>query len=418
MEPQPHPSTNPTWRWWVLAMLFLAMVLGALDRQALSVTMKPIADEFRLDTAQRGELLASFMYSYAFCLLFVGVLLDRIEKVRRSFLLMVVSWSFCSIAMWFVHDYQTIKWIRYLLGIAEAGIFPLSLMLISRLFPSNQRALASGIFNSGTLIATLLAPWIVITISNLFGWRASFAIVGVIGFLWVVPWLLIFRDLPPRESDPLTSSAEDQKSAISGFTEILRSPGFWTLSAIGLGIVPGWFFLLNWLPTFMEQDWKLSYDGELVAYLTSVRAAQDLGLWLGGFSAWKLSAHHGRSVLNARKMVICFGFALMCPIAIMPWVDSITLGTVIFAMYAFGVAAWLANMQAFKQEVSTRRVATVVAWVGFIETGFAAFVVDDIGRLVRDQGGYNAVFWMLMGFNTFAFVVAMLALRAKWFKTN
>lgn len=421
MERNIDSSTNPTWRWWVLAMLFLAMVLGALDRQALSLTMKPIAEEFKLDESQRGELLAAFMFSYAFCHLFVGVILDRIQNTRRFFLLMVISWSFCSIAMWFAESYQAIKWIRYLLGVAEAGVFPLSLMLIARIFPAGQRAFAAGIFNSGTLAATLLAPWIVVTISNTLGWRASFAIVGTFGLLWVVPWMVLFRD-PQRHADnwPDTTKVATQapNRTTGGFTEILLHPGFWAVSAIGVGIVPSWFFLLNWLPSFMEQVWKLDYSGELVYSLTGVRAAQDLGLWIGGFSAWRLSKRHGMSVLNARKTVICVGFALMCPIAMISWINSVSVGSVIFAMYAFGAAAWLANMQAFKQDVVPSRVATVVAWVGFIETGFAAYVVQDIGRLVKEQGGYDAVFWMLLGFNTFAFLIAVLALRPKWFQTN
>jgi MFS transporter, ACS family, aldohexuronate transporter len=425
LEPTSDPVSDSrwfdrTWRWWVLAMLFSAMVLGALDRQALSLTMSPIAEEFNLNDVQRGELLAAFMFSYAICHLFIGLGLDHVRNIRRFFPLMVVGWSLCGMAVWFANDYQTIKWLRYLLGFAEAGVFPLSLMLIARIFPSKERAFASGVFNSGTLLATLLAPWIVVAISNSLGWRASFVITGAIGFFWFIPWLLIFRDPERRAANwPKVEESNSQMHSPDRFKigEILRSPAFWALSLMGIGIVPGWFFLLNWLPTFMEKEWNLEYGSELVYSLTAVRAAQDTGLWLGGLTAWWL-ASKGMTVLKARKSVVIAGYVLMLPVAFLPWVTSINLGIAIFAMYAFGVAAWLANMQAFKQDVLPNRVATVVAWIGFIETGFAAYVVQDIGRLVQDRGGYDGIFLMLAVFHTVAIVVGIIALKPKWFQTK
>jgi hypothetical protein len=75
---------------------------------------------------------------------------------------------------------------------------------------------------------------------------------------------------------------------------------------------------------------------------------------------------------------------------------------------------WIANHGAFKQEVRRRHVATVAALVGFLETGLAAFVVDRVGTMAQGAGGFPAVFALLGGFLTFAFICAMFFIRSEW----
>ena len=406
-----------TWRWWVLSTLFLATFLNYFDRQTLSVAIEPISREFELSNERRGELLAAFVYSYAFAHLFIGSILDRVKNIRLFFPAMVIGWTISTVMVGLATSYTQVLWLRYLLGFFEAANFPLCLLLIARIFPPRERSLAAGIFNSGAVFATLSAPKLVIFFSTNYNWRYSFLATGLLGFLWLIPWLLIFRNpeqralnWPDYRKQALETETEKAKSSIGA---ILKLPAFWGVALIGVGIMPGWYFMSQWLPSFFTQAFQMPYDQALGNKLTLVYFAQDLGLWLSGALVWWL-AKRGLPIISSRKTVIIGAYLLMMSIVFLPQVQSITAAIALLCVYIFGLAAWQANQQAFKQDVLPRRVATVAALVGFAETGFSAFVVQKVGSLTQESGGYNAIFLLLAGFFTFSIAIVFLFLRPKW----
>lgn len=406
-----------TWRWWVLGTLFLATFLNYLDRQTLSVAIGPISEEYGLNNEQRGELLAAFVFSYAFAHLFIGSALDSIKNIRIFFAIIVMGWSLSTLLVGVVDSYNGVLWLRYLLGIFEASNFPLCLMLIGRIFPANERSLAAGIFNSGAVFATLAAPKLVIFFSTTYNWRYSFVFVGAFGFLWLIPWLMIFKH-PERRAIkwPSNKANNDNSDTRKGtIKEILISPAFWGVALIGLGIMPGWYFMSQWLPSFFTQSWKLSYDQALGNKLTIVYFAQDLGLWFSGALVWYLS-NRGMPVINSRKAVILGSYFLMMTILLLPSVHSINTAILLLCVYIFGLAAWQSNQQAFKQDVVPSRIATVAAFVGFAETACSAFVIQKVGTITQETGGYNSIFYLLAGFFTFSIVMVFLLLRSRWLK--
>ncbi len=405
-----------TWRWWVLGTLFLATFLNYFDRQTLSVAIEPISREFGLTNADRGRLLAAFIYAYAFAHLFIGFLIDRIRNIRWFFPLMVIGWSASTLLVGQARSATDIVWLRYLLGVFEAANFPLCLLIIARIFPAGQRSLAAGIFNSGAVFATLAAPKLVIYFSTQYTWRYSFYVTGLLGVLWLIPWLLIFRKPEQRALHWPASSPLSPTTAVverQSLPEILRLPAFWGVALIGVGLLPGWYFMSQWLPTYLTQTWKLAYNQSLGDRLTLVYFMQDLGLWLGGGLVWWLSKR-GLPVLRSRKWVIVGSYGLMMSILLLPRVESVSATLLILSVYIFGLAAWQANQQAFKQDVSPGRVATVAALVGFAETVSSAFLVQKVGEVAQQTGGFNAIFWLLAGCFTFSLVMLFVLLRPKW----
>lgn len=406
-----------TWRWWVLSTLFLATFINYFDRQTLSVAIEPISREFGLSNEGRGELLAAFVYSYAFAHLFIGSILDRVKNIRFFFPVMVIGWTISTVLVGLSTSYTQVLWLRYTLGFFEAANFPLCLLLIARIFPPRERSLAAGIFNSGAVFATLAAPKLVIYFSTNYNWRYSFLATGFLGILWLIPWLIIFRkpeqraiNWPDYRKQALETETEKAKNSIGA---ILKLPAFWGVALIGVGIMPGWYFMSQWLPSFFTQAFQMPYDQALGNKLTVVYFAQDLGLWLSGILVWWL-AKRGLPIISSRKAVIAGAYLLMMSIVFLPQVQSISAVIALLCVYVFGLAAWQANQQAFKQDVLPRRIATVAALVGFAETGFSAFVVQKVGLLTQESGGYNAIFLLLAGFFTFSIAVVFLFLRPKW----
>jgi ACS family hexuronate transporter-like MFS transporter len=400
------------WRWFVLGTLFFATFLNYLDRQTLSNAADPICREFNLDNAQRGELLAKFVYYYAAAHLIVGPLVDRVRNFRWVFPVFVLGWSVCNLLVAFARDYTTLLWLRAALGVFEAGNFPICLLLIARIFPARERVLANGIFYSGGVIATLIAPKFVIYFATQHHWRWAFLITGGLGLVWLIPWLAIFRR--PAERAPDWSVAANLAAGDSeGVATIFRRPAFWGVVLVGMGIIPGLYFMTQWLPSYLTQAWKVPYNQALGNRLVVISLCQDLGMWLGGGMVMAL-AGRGWTLLGARRLVIVIAYACMMGMLWLAHAPSINAAVAVLCLYVFGLGAWLANQQAFKQDVTRGRVATVVGLVGFAETMLSAILVERVGKITQQTGAYGTVFIALAVLFTFAVVMAMIFMRERW----
>ena len=419
------PETNPSaswyernWRWWVLGTLFLATFLNYFDRQTLGTAIEPISEEFGLDNAQRGNLLSAFVFTYAFTHLFIGLIIDRIQNIRRFFPIMVLGWSVSTMLVGLAESYTTLLGLRYLLGFWEAVNFPICLMIIARIFPAQERSLASGIFASGAFLATLTAPYFVIYVSNAYDWRMSFVLAGALGVLWLIPWLTIFRRPEQRAIHwPKNNASAPEKknvaSVLQSYRTVFKSPGFWGVALLGLGIIPSLYFATQWFPSFFTQALGHPYDQSLARNLSIIYFMQDVGLWLGGAIVLWLS-RRGMSILKSRKIVIAGAYVLMLSVLLAMQTQSVTASVIIFCVYVFGIGAILANQHAFKQDVDPKQVATVAALVGFIETGFTAFVIKEVGVITNETADFTPVFLLLAGLATFAMVIVFTLLRSKW----
>jgi ACS family hexuronate transporter-like MFS transporter len=283
-------------------------------------------------------------------------------------------------------------------------------MLVARLFAARERVLAVGIFTSGSVIATLVAPKLVIYFATTHSWRWAFIFTGALGLLWLVPWLLFYRD-PPREAVPLPGAATVTAQNESAFA-VLRRPVFWGVVLSGIGLIPSLYFLSQWLPSYLTQAWKVPYDQALGDRLILVSIAQDVGIVCGGWIVMSL-AKRGWTLHRSRRVVISVAYVMMMSILALRIAPSINVGVALLCVFAGGLGLWLVNHSAFKQEVARGRVATVSAWVGFAETGASAFLVDRVGRIAQATGGFGAVFALYAIMLTFALCVAFWLLRPR-----
>jgi ACS family hexuronate transporter-like MFS transporter len=420
------------WRWFVLGTLFLATFLSYFDRQMLGAAMTPIGQEFKLTNEMKGHLLAAFLWTYAGAHLFVGLILDRVRHIRWFFPAMVLGWSATTVLAGLSTNYRQLLLMRYLLGIWESVNFPVCIMLIARIFPARERSLASGIFASGAFIATLIAPKVVIYFSTHSDWRHSFLLAGLLGGAWLVPWLLIFRERTEAGATSLGPVAanggagfpnamnrvwgpDPLPSQLDTILAVLRSPAFWAVALVGIGIIPSLYFATQWLPTCLEKSLNLTYGQRLGNYLLVIYLMQDAGLWIGGAVVLWL-AQHGVTILAARKAVIGAGYLMMVSIVILTRAETALAYILVFCCFTFGIGVFLGNQHAFKQDVVKGHVATVAAWVGFLEMMFTAFVVQRVGKMIGAQSDFGSVYLALAGLTTLALVVVLVLLRPKWLR--
>src|SRR4051794_1679913 len=172
------------YRWTICALIFFATTINYLDRAVISLLKSNLEVEFKWSESDYSDLVIAFQVSYAVGMLGVGRLIDRIgTKMGYAFSLIV--WSFAAIGHALVKSTFGFVVARSVLGISEAGNFPAAIKTVAEWFPKKERALATGIFNSGTNIGAVVAPLTVPWIAVNMGWKWAFIITGAIGFLWL-----------------------------------------------------------------------------------------------------------------------------------------------------------------------------------------------------------------------------------------
>ena len=186
---------NDRSRWTVLALLFVSITINLLDRQVLSVMAVPIRDEFGLSNTQYSYIVFSFLLGATLAQVPAGLWLDR-KGARYGLPAIMLLWSVANALHAIARGVWHFAAFRFLLGVGECGNYSAGVKVISQRFPPHERALAGGLFNSGTVIGALVAPALLVFLAAKFGWRMTFVLPSVLGLLWILPWLLLYRDPP------------------------------------------------------------------------------------------------------------------------------------------------------------------------------------------------------------------------------
>jgi ACS family glucarate transporter-like MFS transporter len=197
---------------WVCVFLFTLTAINYADRVALSVAAKPVSDEFGLDKVQMGYLLSSFLWVYVFCLIPVGLLVDRHGgKIVNA--CGIGLWSLATVGTGFAPSYWVALATRIVMGMGESTTWPASNRIIREWFPATERALANAIFGAGAAAGPAVGAVGISAIIGVWGWRAGFLAAGSIGFVWLLLWAIYF-DKPERTR---TSATRSSPSATASF---------------------------------------------------------------------------------------------------------------------------------------------------------------------------------------------------------
>jgi len=319
-------------RWWVIALVALATVINYIDRQALSVLWpfmgseiypEKNADELK---AVLGIVSTVFLFSYAIGQALFGRIFDWIGT-RLGFVLSIAVWSIATALHAFAQGVLTFSIFRALLGVSEAGNWPGAAKANAEWFPSKERALAQGIFNSGAaiggIVAVPLVAWLVLFLS----WKAVFVLIGLVGLVWLVPWLIIVKAPPNKhpwitddereyilsgqKSQDLSETVTQPDEYVPSYGETLSRKESWGVIIASAAIDPIWWLFIVWIPTYLVEVYSIDPRGlTIIGWVPYVGAM--FGAWFGGILALnRLNA--GWTVNKTRKTVIVLGCLIMLP---------------------------------------------------------------------------------------------------------
>lgn len=378
----------------MISLAFFATAINYLDRQTLSVAAPALIDQFHMSNVAYSRVLFAFLLSYTIMNAVSGPLIDRLGT-RTGYALCIAWWSASSALHAFTRGALSLGIFRFLLGIGEAGNWPAALKIVAEWFPERERALASGLFNSGSSVGAIIAPPLVALIIFRLGWPTAFALVGILGFLWLIPWLTIYRTPAVPEAGALAPPPNAWK--------LFKTRFVWSFTLSKVFMDPVWYFYIFWFPEYLRRarHFDMAQIGEY-AWIPFFVAAS--GNVVGGIvSAWFI--RRGVSVTVARKLAVTV-FAT-CMTAAIPAVltPSVWLSIVFVSIAMAGYTASLANMLALPTDVFSQNAVASVFGLASMGAGFGGMLFSLITGWVVDHFSYTPVF---IGFGIMPLICALI----------
>lgn len=306
-------------RWWIIALICIATVINYIDRTAFGVMWPEMGKDLGMDEADYAVMLNVFMVTYALGKFLSGKLYDKIGT-RLGFVFSIVLWSSAAILHAFAKGLVSLSFVRGLLGLGEAGNWPGAVKSNGEWFPIKERAIAQGIFNAGASLGSVIAPALIAFLYAQFGWRTTFIILGLLGFIWIVPWIFVNKTKPENHpwlseeernlilADRIVPTLEDNKEKGLSLIQILGYKESWGVLVSRFFIEPIWWLFVGWMPLYLNSRFGFSIE-EIGSTIWISYLGGMAGSILGGWFCGKLMEKH--SVDYARKISISIGGLLI-----------------------------------------------------------------------------------------------------------
>ncbi|GHA76338.1 MFS transporter [Pontibacter akesuensis] len=424
-EPATERVKIGSYRWTICFLLFTATTINYLDRQVVGILKPVLEEQFSWTESDYAAIVTAFTASYALGMVVFGRIIDKIGT-KMGYSLSIVVWSLAAMGHAIARTTFGFGVARAALGVGESGNFPAAIKAVAEWFPKKERALATGLFNSGAnvgaIAAPLLVPWIVVN----YGWEEAFIITGAVGFIWLIFWL-IFYEIPSKQkrlgkgefdyihSDHDEAPAEDNEKPLK-WGKLLFIRQTWVFIVGKFFTDPIWYFFLFWLPSYFSSTFELNLSS-LGLPLAIVYTATTVGSIGGGYLSSYL-IRKGMPVVRARKTAMLIIALLVVPIMLARYTSNMWVAVGLISLAAAAHQAWSANIFTTVSDMFPKRAVSSVVGIGGMagSIGGALFplfigaVLDYYINLGNLGAGYNIIFtvcafayllaWVLMHFLT------------------
>jgi MFS transporter, ACS family, hexuronate transporter len=362
------------YRWTICALVFFATTVNYIDRQVISLLKSDLTTEFNWTDADYANIEIAFKIAYALGMLISGRVIDKIGT-KLGYLLATSLWSIAAIGHAFVTSTLGFIVARSALGITESANFPAAIKTVAEWFPKKERALATGIFNSGTNIGAVLAPLTVPYITVAWGWEWAFVITGAIGFIWVVLWLKHYeipakhkRLLKPEfdyihgDKDDIADEATKEEK-VSWF-RLLRFKQTWAFVMGKFLTDPIWWFYLFWLPDFLESEYGIKGTG-LAIPVATVYILSTIGSIGGGWLPMYFIRNNWAAFKARKTSMLIYAF-MVTPIVFAQILGGINvwLAVLVIGLAASAHQAWSANIFTTVSDMFPKKAVGSITGIG------------------------------------------------------
>lgn len=378
-------------KFYVLALIFVSVVINYMDRTNISMAAKSISDDLSLTSVQMGIVFSAFAWTYSVMQIPGGMIVDLV-RVRILYPFILLAWSIATIVQAFVTSLAALAGCRLLVGAFEAPSYPANNKIVTQWFPEPERASAIAVYTSGQFIGLAFLMPLLALIQEWFGWRGLFIVSGMIGIAWAGIWYFLYRE-PTKGRLPTgpTSDVGYDKSDLCRKQESIS----WTNIRLAFsnrklwGIYIGQFclgstliFFLTWFPSYLS-DYRGLGDLKTGFFASIPFIAAFFGVLCAGFcSDWLVKS--GYSNEFARKTPVILGLLLSGSVVGANYVDSMAAVTFFLSVGFFGNGLASINW-VFVSLIAPRHMVGLVGGCFNFIGGLSAIIIPVvIGYLVQD----------------------------------
>ncbi len=394
-------------RWFMLFLVFLATTINYLDRQVMGLLKPTLEAEFGWSEKDYSYIVMAFTASYALGNLLMGRFVDKVGS-KIGYAVSLVVWSLASIGHGFVKSTMGFLFARTALGLSEAGNFPAAIKSVAEWFPKKERALATGIFNSGATVGAILAPILVPFILGHYGWQETFVWIGAAGLLWLVLWWRFYnkpegnKNLSAEELAYIKSDQEENQNNLPSapLKDILKLKATWSFAIGKMMTDPIWYFFMFWLPAYFADVFKMDLTKPSLP-LILIYSGTTIGSIGGGYLSSTL-IKKGWEINKARNFTMLLFALLVVPVMFSKYLDNMWMITVVIAFATAAHQGWSANlMTAVGDKLPNNYVSSVIGFGGMMGSVagiffplFIGIVLDFFKKAGNINGGYNIIFFI------------------------
>ena len=383
-------------RWIICSLLFFATTINYLDRTILGILAPTLQREIGWSTIEYGYIITAFQAAYAIGTIIFGWFIDK-YGTKIGYSISIIGWSIAAMATAAAHTIFGFGVARVFLGLSESGNFPAAIKTIAEWFPKKERALATGIFNSGANIGAVVAPAVVPWLAITYGWQAAFIATGAVGFIWLIFWIIFYekpdasKKLTPAEQAYILSDSEVQTPEKVSWLKLLKYRQTWAFVTGKSLTDPIWWFYVSWLGMFFNHN----FGFELTALglpLIAIYTMTTIGS-IGGGLLSGMMINRGMAIHKARKLAM-----LICAILVVPIVSAAHINSVVLTVGIIGLAAaahqgWSANMLTIASDMFPKKAVASVVSLGtsvgsVLGMGFSTLC----GFIVQTTDSYTIIF--------------------------
>jgi MFS transporter, ACS family, hexuronate transporter len=361
-------SRASSWKWIVCGLLLLASAINYMDRQTLANAAVRISREFSLTQTQYGNVEAVFGYAFAAGSLMFGWLADRVS-VRWLYAAVLALWSVAGFVTGFVRNYDELLICRMLLGFFEAGHWPCAIRTTRTLLDARERSLGNGVLQSGASIGAIITPLIMqaLMTSDLGSWRTPFKVVGAVGLLWIVPWVLMLKgsDLRgSRTAEERRPQPDSAGRAPLSFWHVIFSRQMFIVFFVIACINTTWQILRAWLPKILQEGRGYA-EAQALNFNSLWFVATDVGcLGAGALAAWLARRHLS---VHAARVVVFAGCGLLCGLCVfVPWLGKGWPLLFVLSLAGAGALGVFPLYHAFTQDISGEHQGKITGMAGVV----------------------------------------------------
>jgi ACS family hexuronate transporter-like MFS transporter len=398
-------------RWVICALLFFATTINYVDRSVLGVLAPDLQKTIGWTDTQYGDINAAFQGAYALGFLIVGRFVDRVGT-KIGYAAALIVWSIAAAGHALARSALGFGVARFFLGLGEAGNFPSAIKTTAEWFPRRERALATGIFNAGSNIGAVLAPWLVPILALRWGWQSAFIATGLTGVVWVLFWLPIYNrperhpQVSPSELAWIQSDKPDPAVRIP-WLELFPHRQTWAFASGKFLTDAIWWFYLFWTPKFLADrfgvDLKTIGPPMITIYLLA-----DVGSIGGGWmSSWLLK--QGWTPNAARKTALLTCALCVVPVAAAPLVADKWTAVLLIALAAAAHQGFSANLFTLTSDMFPRPAVGSVVGIGGTAGALGGILMQLASGRIKDLTGSYLIMFLIAAS---VYVLSVLVIHA------